>query len=240
MIAALLAPTGTLRVGVWTVPYFAAVHDGALVGIVPDLGQAMAQRAGVAVQLVAFANPAAMVDAFRQGALDATFLGVTAERAEAINFGPLVFEIATTYLVPPSSAAARIADIDRPGMRIAVPAPSAQEAYLKKTIAHATLLPVAPENPRAALALLAAGAADAFSHVAPMLAAVQGALPGARIIPGSYFNVPVAVGVPKGRAAAVADFARAFAEEAKTSGLVQRAIDRAGVTGIASARAGGP
>ena len=230
--ASQLAPTDTLRVAVWMVPYFACMRDGKLEGIVPDLGGELACRAGVKLDLVKFENPARVLDAFRDGALDVTFLGITADRAEAIDFGPVVLDIQTTYLVPASSAIASIAEIDRPGVRIAVPARSAQEAHLKRTVAHATLIPVAAETPQRALDLLKAGEADAFSHVAPMLAAVQGGLPGARILPGSYFNVPIAIGVAKGRPAAVAEFAREFAREIKASGFLEHVIDRADVTGV--------
>jgi hypothetical protein len=66
-----------------------------------------------------------------------------------------------------------------------------------------------------------------------MLAAVQGGLPGSRILPGSYFNVPIAIGVAKGRPAAVADFARTFAEDVKLSGFVQQSIVRNAVSGVA-------
>jgi ABC-type amino acid transport substrate-binding protein len=91
---------------------------------------------------------------------------------------------------------------------------------------------VPAETPQRAIDLVQAGEADAFSHVAPMLAGVQGALPGSRILPGSYFNVPIAIGVAKGRPPAVADFARAFAEDAKRSGIVRDAIARSGETGL--------
>ena len=231
-IASQLAPTGTLRVAVWMVPYFARMHPGGLRGIIPDLAAELAQCAGVKLDLVKFENPARIVDAFRDGSLDATFVGITADRAEAIDFGPVVFEIQTTYLVPAASAIASIAEIDRAGVRIAVPAKSAQEAHLRKTITAATLLPIPAEAPHRALDLLKAGEADAFSHVAPMLAAVQGDLPGARILPGSYFNVPIAIGVAKGRPPAVADFARTFVERATQSGLLLQAIARAGATGL--------
>jgi len=230
-IAPQLAPTGTLRVGVWMVPYFARVHVGGLRGIVPDLGAELARRAGVKLDIVKFENPARMTAAFRDGSLDVTFLGITADRAEAIDFGPVVFEIQTTYLVPGSSAITSIADIDRVGMRIVVPAKSAQEAHLSKTITAATLLPIPAEAPERAIDMLKAGEADAFSHVAPMLATVQGGLPGSRILAGSYFNVPIGIGVAKGRPAAVADFARTFAEDVKLSGFVQQAIERNAVVG---------
>jgi polar amino acid transport system substrate-binding protein len=222
-----------LRVGVWTVPYFARVHVGGLRGIIPDLSAELARRVGVKLDLAKFENPARMTAAFRDGSLDATFLGITADRAEVIDFGPVVFEIQTTYLVPASSAIASIAEIDRAGVRIAVPVRSAQEAYLAKTITAATLLPVPAEAPDRAIDLLKAGEADAFSHVTPMLAAVQGGLPGSRILPGSYFNVPVGIGVAKGRPPAVADFARVFAEDVKLSGFVQQSVIRNAIVGAA-------
>ena len=217
---------------VWMVPYFARIGPGGLGGIVPDLAAELARRAGTKLDLVKFENPARIIAAFRDGSLDVTFLGITAERAEAIDFGPVVFEIQTTYLVPANSTIENIAEIDRAGVRIAVPAKSAQEAHLTKTIAAATLLPVPAETPQRAIDMLKAGEADAFSHVAPMLAAVQDNLPGARLLPGSYFNVPIAIGVAKGRPGAVADFARTFAEHAKHSGLLPQSIARHGVTGV--------
>jgi polar amino acid transport system substrate-binding protein len=234
-IALQLAPTGTLRVAVWMVPYFARVETGGLRGIVPDLAAALAQRAGAKLDLVKFENPARIVAAFRDGSLDATFIGITADRAEVIDFGPVVFEIETTYLVPEASAIAGITEIDRAGVRIAVPAKSAQEAHLRKTLTAATLIPVAAEEPRLAIDMLKAGAADAFSHVAPMLASVQGNLPGSRLLAGSYFNVPIAIGVAKGRPPAVAGFARTFAEQAKQSGLLRQTLARDAITGIAAA-----
>jgi polar amino acid transport system substrate-binding protein len=230
-----LAPTGTLRVGVWMVPYFARQDGGGVSGIIPDLATELARRGGAKLDLVKFENPARMLAAFRDGSLDVTFLGITADRAEAIDFGPVIFEVQTAYLVPATSTIATIAEIDRAGVRIAVPARSAQEAHLRKTITAAALLPIPAETPQRAIDMLKEGEADAFSHVAPMLAAVQSELPGSRILPGSYFNVPVAIGVAKGRPAAVADFARAFAADVKSSGFVQRSLARNGLVGVAAA-----
>ena len=113
-------------------------------------------------------------------------------------------------------------------LRLLVPARSAQEAHLKKTIAKATMISVAVENPKQAVEKLAAGEADAFSHVVPMLVTAQRALPGSRILPGSYYNVPIAIGYAKERPAAVADYAKQFAEDVKKSGFVRQALERAG------------
>ena len=59
------------------------------------------------------------------------------------------------------------------------------------------MIPVPVETPKPAIELLAAGQADVFSHVVPMLATAQPSLPGSRILPGSYYNVPFAIGYPK-------------------------------------------
>jgi polar amino acid transport system substrate-binding protein len=65
-----------------------------------------------------------------------------------------------------------------------------------------------------------------------MLASTQPSLPGSRVLPRSYFSVPVAVAAAKDRPPAVDEAARRFVEEAKASGFVQQAIERAGVPDV--------
>src|SRR5262244_4251623 len=80
-LAKAFAPTGTLRVGVLMVTYFALPDQaGDLEGVVPDLAHELARRLGVPAQLVRFDNPIAVIEAFRKGELDATFIGITADR----------------------------------------------------------------------------------------------------------------------------------------------------------------
>jgi polar amino acid transport system substrate-binding protein len=233
-IARELAPTGALRVGVLMVSYFAVPDpaSGALKGVIADLGEELARRAGVPAQLIRFDNPGAIMDAFRNRTIDVTFLGITADRAQVMQYGPTVIDLQTTYLVPANSTITSIAEVDRPGVRILVPQRSAQEAHLKKTITKATMISVPVESPKRAVELIAAGEADAFSHVVPMLASAQPALPGSRILPGSYFNVPVAVASAKERPPAVVDFCTRFIADVKASGFVQQAIARAGAPGL--------
>jgi polar amino acid transport system substrate-binding protein len=228
-LARAFAPTGTLRVGVLMVTYFALPDQaGELTGVVPDLGRELARRLGVPVRLIRFENPIAVIEAFRKGELDATFIGITADRAAAFDFGPVVLDLQTTYLVPAASPLKAIDEIDRPGVRLLVPARSAQEAHLKKTITQATMISVAVENPKPAVERLAAGEADAFSHVVPMLVSAQRWMPDSRILPGSYYNVPIAIGIAKERPAAVKEFATHFADDVRKSGFVQQSLDRAG------------
>ncbi len=64
-------------------------------------------------------------------------------------------------------------------------------------------------------------------------------LPGARVLDGTLYALPVSVAVPKGRPAAMA-YVTDFIEDAKANGVVRRAFDKAGFKDAAVApRAGG-
>jgi polar amino acid transport system substrate-binding protein len=223
-----IAPTGKLRIGVLMLSYFAYEDGGTLKGWSPELAIELARRAGVPHELVPIHNPADMINAFRTGGIDVTFIGITKDRSAAFDFGPVLIGLRTTFLVPATSTITTIPEVDQAGVRIVVPARSAQGEHLEKIISRAILLRVPVETTKPATDLIAAGEADAFSHVLPMLAAAQPALPGSRILPGSYYDVPIAIGYAKGSSSAVAAFCRDFVIDMKSSGFAQRAIDRMG------------
>ena len=54
------------------------------------------------------------------------------------------------------------------------------------------------------------------------------ALPGSRILDGSFLQTGIAIAVPKNRPNALA-YATVFMEDAKASGMVRRAFDDAGL-----------
>jgi polar amino acid transport system substrate-binding protein len=72
-----------------------------------------------------------------------------------------------------------------------------------------------------------------------MLLAYSTKLPGSRVLEESYGANLLAIAVSKDQAGRLAYFSE-FVEEAKASGLVQRAIDGAGEPGIRVAPAGNP
>jgi polar amino acid transport system substrate-binding protein len=82
-----LAPGGKLRVGVLMLSYFAVEEGGQLKGWSPDLGIELARRLGVPHELVPIHNPADMIEAFKGGKIDVTFIGITKDRAAAFDFG---------------------------------------------------------------------------------------------------------------------------------------------------------
>ena len=79
-----------------------------------------------------------------------------------------------------------------------------------------------------------AGQADAFALGRDSLPAFVAEFPGSRIVDGGFQQTGIAIAVPKGRPGALA-YVTKFIEEAKASGGVRRAMDRAGMANLAVA-----
>ena len=82
-----------------------------------------------------------------------------------------------------------------------------------------------------------AGKADAIALGRASLGGVAARIPGSRILDGGFLDSTTAIGVPKGRPAALA-YVSACVEEAKASGLVRRGFDSVGLTAEQIAPAG--
>jgi polar amino acid transport system substrate-binding protein len=232
-----LAPTGCLRVGLNYGNFLLVARDpasGAFSGIAFDLATELAQRLGVPFEIVAYDTAGKMADAVKSGAWDVAFLGAEPARAGEIAFTAAYLEIESSYLVPAHSPIRTIAEVDRPGVRIAVAEKSAYDLYLARNIQHATL--VRAQGIDASYRMFVEQKLDALAGLRPRLVKDAETLPGSRILEGRFTAVQQSIGTPRSRAAG-AIFLYAFAEEAKASGRVARAIEANGVRGVSVAAA---
>ena len=226
-----LAPTGKMRVGINYGNPVLATRDpasGELRGVAVDLAQELGRRIDLPIELVGYDAAGKMVEGLKAGAWDIAFLAVEPGRANQIDFTPPYIEIEGTYLVPSGSPLRAIADVDRKGVRIALAAGAAYDLFLSRTLQHAQLLR-APD-PNAAFQLLVSGKVEVLAGVKQTLVTNAGKLPGSRVLDGRFLVIGQAVGIVKGRDAG-AKYLREFIEDVKASGLVARAIEKAGVLG---------
>jgi polar amino acid transport system substrate-binding protein len=227
-----LAPTGTLRVALNMSNFLLTATDpvtGEPRGIAADLGRELGQRLGVPVQLLPYPNPGVLADAATTGVWDVAFIGAEPQRAHAIDFTAAYVEIEATYLVPPGSPLQTIAEVDRPGIRIAAPERSAYELYLSRTLQHAQL--VREQGAENAFKRFVSDRLDALAGLRPRLVTDQEAMPGSSLLDGRFHAVQQAAGTPKGRPAG-AEYLRAFIEDVKASGLVARLMEKHNVRGL--------
>jgi polar amino acid transport system substrate-binding protein len=230
-----LAPTGRLRAAINLSNFLLVTgrsRNGDPQGVAPDLAGAIAERLGVALSLVPFAEPGALADAADQGVWDICLIGAEPARAQKILFTAAYVEIPATYLVPAGSKLQHAGEVDQPGVRVAVAARTAYDLWLLRNITNAQL--VHAEGFDATFELFVRDRLDALACLKSRLLTDAEKLPGSRILAGQFTAVQQSVGTGKGNAAGLG-FLRRFVEEAKASGLVARLIERHRVQGLSLA-----
>jgi len=227
-----LAPTGVLRIGVYLGSPSSLVRsaDGSPRGVTVDLGRALAQRLGVAAQLVEFERLAAVLDALKVGQVDMTVTNATAARAEIVDFTAPILSLELGYLVPAGSRINSIAQVDQAGVRIGVSQGSSSQAALTRQLKQATIVPAA--SLQIAAQMLQTEKLDAFATNKAILFELADQLSSATLLPGRWGLEHMAIGIPKGRDAGRPLLAE-FAQQIRHDGSVQRAADRAGLRGTA-------
>lgn len=227
-----LAPSGTLRVGINFGNALLANKDpksGAEGGIAVDLAKELSRRLGVPMTVVPYTSAGAMADGAKAGAWDVAFLAADPGRAGEIAFTAAYVEIESTYLVPAGSRIQTMAEVDRPGVRIAVSEKSAYDLVLSRDLKQATL--VRTPGVDASIAMFFKDRLDALASLKPVLVELAEKNPGTRVLDGAFASVQQAVGTPKGREAAAA-YLRRFVEDVKASGVVAKAIQNNGIRGV--------
>ena len=209
-----LAPHGVLRAAINMGNFLLVTGrsaSGDPDGVSPDMARAIADRLGVPVKYVPFAKPGELADAVGDDAWDIGLIGAEPARAEKIAFTPAYVEIEATYLVPAGSKLQSIADVDKPGVRIAVSARSAYDLWLERNIRHATL--VRSDETTSAVEKFTRDKLEALAGLRPGLLTDIQKMPGARILDGQFSAVQQAVGTARSHSAG-AKFLREFVEEA--------------------------
>jgi polar amino acid transport system substrate-binding protein len=233
-----LLPTGKLRVGVGVgaaPSSFWATKDpatGRPRGVTVNLGQALADRLGVPMELVVYANSGEVTAAGPKGEWDVTFVPADDERRKVIEFGPAYYLSTSTYMVRAGSPIRTIAEVDRPGVKVAGIANTTTARTAIATLKNTKVISF--RTVEEIVEKMKAGEIDAIALGRESLRGLAPQLPGARVLDGYFHATGTSVAVPKGKPAALA-YARKFIEDGKTDGTVRRALDGAGFGDLAVA-----
>lgn len=229
-----LAPTGKLRVALFTLP-IVAVHDAKTAqfsGVAADLSRELAGRLGVAPTFTRAKTPSDAVEQVANGHADLTFLVNLSARSAQIDFGATYIGYETTFLVPDNSPIQSLDDVNVTGGRIIAPEKSAISAELARAFKDVTIVgvPIAVGASDRVIEMLRNGDADGYTNLTHLLSLTQRQLPGWRIVPGSYMMTSFSIAYRKGKLAG-ASYANQFVNEMKKNGFIQKAIERAKLIG---------
>jgi polar amino acid transport system substrate-binding protein len=230
-----LAPTGTLRVAVFTGNPVLGSRDketGEVSGTTAAMGRALAKAAGVPVKITGYSAIAKMVEDAKTGEWDVAVVAFDPSRRNVVEFAPPHIVVDLTYLVAPGSTIRSVPEADKPGVSIAAAKGAATTLFLERTLRSAKV--VQADNEPAAFGLIKDGRAQVYAQNRYMLLGLADGLPGARVLEDRFSAAEMCLVVPKGRTAALA-YVSEFVEASKQSGTVQRAIDDAKLRGVSVA-----
>jgi len=228
-----LAPTGSLRVGVYAGSPTSLVQNpntGERLGVTLELGQRLAQQLGVPVQVIEFPRVAEVIEALKREQVDMTFTNASPARARDVRFTRPLVQLELGLLLPPQSIVTRFAQIDQAGLRVGVSQGSSSQAALGQQLKLAQLVPVA--SLEVAQQMLRSGQLDAFATNKGILFELREKLPDFKVSDDRWGLENLAIAVPKGREAGHA-FLDALAEEVTRTGQLAAMAERAGLRGLA-------
>jgi polar amino acid transport system substrate-binding protein len=230
-----LAPTGTLRVAVFTGNPVLGSRDketGEVSGTTAVMGRELAKAVGVPVKITGYGAIAKMVEDAKTGEWDVAVVAFDPARRNIVEFAPPHIVVDLTYLVAPGSTIRSVPEADKPGVSIAAAKGAATTLFLERTLKSAKV--VQADNEPAAFGLIKDGRAQVYAQNRYMLLGLADGLPGARVLEDRFAAAEMCLVVPKGRTAALA-YVSEFVEASKKSGTVQRAIDEAKLRGVSVA-----
>jgi polar amino acid transport system substrate-binding protein len=229
---AALAAAGAIRLALFLPQYTedAAGIRGIGTGFIAiEIVDALAARLGVAARVIKFPTPKDAVAGLQDRECDVAFLGIEPSRVGVVDFSPALFQFDYSLLVPAGSTIGSLEDADQAGRRIGLVDGHASALALRRIVKQAELIGV--ELPESAFDLLRDRKVDALAFPRDQLIAFATRLPGARVLAKGYGVNRVGMAVAKG-SARLLSYLSDFAAEAKTTGLVQRAIERGRLDGF--------
>jgi len=234
-----LAPTGTLRAVYLSGNPAQAVRDsatGEIRGASADLAHELARRLKVSGTLTGLGGPPAVIDAVAKGEADIGFVAYAPERVGTVEFSQTYMLVQQSFIVRNDSPIRSVADIDKPGLRIAGGKGDSVTLYLARNLKQATVVET-DNTPADTKRKFAANEIDAFGANRQRLTNLLPDLPGYRLLPDSLFGVTQTIIVPKGKPEALAEVNR-FIDDVRASGFLQAAITNSGIIGLDVAPAG--
>jgi polar amino acid transport system substrate-binding protein len=229
-----LVRAGKLRVGLF-LPQYGKGPSGLSTTVWVEAARAYAARVGIPLAIVELATPPEAIACLKAGACDQLFLPLDARAAAIGDFSNPIFQFDYTLMVPAASSITKIADADRPGVRIAAVRNHASTNELVRQVKQAEL--VYAETPESTLDLIRNGQADVMASTRLVLLDFSTKLSGARVLDDRYGANINRMVVPKGEAGRLAHV-NEFVEDAKASGAVQKFIERGGTRGVTVALPG--
>jgi polar amino acid transport system substrate-binding protein len=221
-----IAPGGRLRVGMIAITV--------LGGVAEPVAGFVGQKLGAAVEPVMYPNPEAYLQSFGKDEWDVAIGPRVLAPADKADSTENLWAVSLIYVAAPGAEFPDVASVDKPGVKIGTIRGAPSDRALTRDIKAAEIvrIPLSPTIVADAADLLRSGKANVFGADSGVGYPAAAALTGAKIVPGAFGTVLVAAALPKGRSPAAQALLASLLDEAKQTGVVQKAIEAKGLKGV--------
>jgi polar amino acid transport system substrate-binding protein len=221
-----IAPGGKLRVGMIAITV--------LGGVAEPVAGFVGQKLDAAIEPVMYPNPEAYLQSFGKGEWDIAIGPRVLAPADKADSTENLWAISLVYVAAPGTEFPDVDSVDKTGVKIGTIRGAPSDRVLTREIKAAEIvrIPLSPTIAADAADLLRSGKANVFGADTGVGYPAAAALAGAKIVPGAFGTVLVAAALPKGRSAAAQALLATLFDEARQTGVVQKAIDAKGLKGV--------
>lgn len=202
--------------------------NGELTGVTVALARALADREGLALDLIPFDGAGKVVDAAADDIWDVAFLAIDPKRATEIAFTEPYLVIEGVFVVTAASPFQSIRDVDQAGVRVSVGRGAAYDLHLTRTLKHAEIVRV-PTSAEALPHFLSQGL-EAGAGIRQPAAAFVARNPGLRLIEEPFMEIRQAMALPIRQSDQLPRLQR-FLDEAAVSGLIAESLSNSAENG---------
>jgi polar amino acid transport system substrate-binding protein len=174
-----------------------------------------------------------VIDAVQSGQADIGFVAYEATRLGTVEFSQTYMLVQQSFLVLGDSPIHAVVDIDRVGRKVSGTYNDSITLCLRRTLKQATLVEL-DNNADLIAEALVGRKIDALGANRQRLTNLMRSVPGSRLLPDNFFNVPQNIIVPIDKPEILASV-NAFVDDLRTSGFLRDAVARSGVVGIEAA-----
>lgn len=233
-ISSEIAPLGKLRVAMngGNPVLIKRASDGKIIGGVAfEVGKFIAEKIGVTLELTPYLDSGTFTQSYGKGEWDIGIGPPIKLAAEKADFVSVLLLVDHVYTAAPGQEFADATQVDRPGVKIGVGLNSAQDVFLSRMLKSAELVRM-PGGRTDAIETLRSGRANLWASNATQAQRIIGGLSGATVVPGAFNQDLSSIALPKGRSPAAQGRLAEIVNEAKRTGIVQKAIEQAGLKGV--------
>ncbi|MDR5733936.1 transporter substrate-binding domain-containing protein [Caballeronia sp. LZ025] len=199
-------------------------------GVSVDMATALARRLDLTLELVPVTSASAAVNDVDSGKTDVGFFAIDPSRRQSISFTSPYLLIEGAYAVRAGSPVSSLAQVDQPGVTVAVSKGSAYDLFLSRALHHASIIRVAPSS--AVFPAFIKQHLDVLAGIRPQLveqAAQQGGA--LRVLEPPFMVIRQAMGMSKRKGDEASACLARFVDDMRSSGFVAKALVEHDVAG---------